>query len=107
MRVTMTVLLAAASIALAGPAFALDRHVKVVNHTSEVMTKFQASNIKHKNWEEDILGRDTLNPGSSVRVNISDGTGGCMFDLRATFEDGQTVVRNGVNVCKVGTWTIN
>ena len=107
MRTLKIVILAAMATAFAGPAFASDRHVKVVNNTSEVMTKFQASNIKHKNWEEDILGQDTLNPGSSVRVNINDGSSSCMFDLRATFEDGQTVVRNGVNVCKVGTWTIN
>ncbi len=86
---------------------ALDRNVRVVNNTSSTMVKFQASNTSRKSWEEDILGQEVLDPGESVRVNINDGTGYCIFDLKATFKGGATAIRRGINVCKVGTWTIN
>jgi hypothetical protein len=86
---------------------ALDRRVRVINNTSQVMMKFQASNRDSRSWEEDILGRDVLRPGQSVMININDGTGYCVFDFRATFRSGQTVVRRQVNVCRVASWTIN
>ncbi len=106
-----TVMLVAAvatfSVVSAGPSEALDRRVKVINDSSRTMTKFQASNKSSKSWEEDILGDDILKPGQSVVVNINDGTGFCVFDLRATFKGGATVVRRNINICKISSWTIN
>jgi hypothetical protein len=95
------------SVFSAGPSEALDRRVRVVNDSSRTMTKFQASNKASKSWEEDILGDDVLKPGQSVVVNINDGTGYCVFDLRATFQGGATVVRRNINICKISSWTIN
>jgi hypothetical protein len=86
---------------------ALDRRVRIINNTSEVMMKFQASNRDSRSWEEDILGRDVLRPGQSVMININDGTGYCVFDFRATFRSGATATRRQVNVCRVASWTIN
>ena len=97
---------AALTLLAAGPGLAADRHVRVVNKSSQTMVKFQASNETRNSWEEDILGKDVLKPGQSVNVNLRDGTGACMFDLRATFKSGAEVVRRKVNVCKVGKWTI-
>jgi hypothetical protein len=96
-----------ASLASAGPAEALDRRVKIINNTSQIMVKFQASNRDSRSWEEDILGDDILKPGQTVNININDGKGYCVFDFRATFKGGQTVVRRGINVCRVASWTIN
>ena len=95
------------SLISTGPGEALDRRVRVVNDSSRTMTKFQASNKSSKSWEEDILGTDVLKPGQSVVVNINDGTGFCVFDLRATFQGGATVVRRNINICKISSWTIN
>ncbi len=104
------VLVAAAatfSIMSTRPGEALDRRVRVINNSSSTMTKFQASNKASKSWEEDILGNDVLKSGQSVVVNINDGTGYCVFDLRATFQGGATVVRRNINICKISSWTIN
>jgi hypothetical protein len=95
------------SVLSTGLSEALDRRVRVVNDSSRTMTKFQASNKASKSWEEDILGNDVLKPGQSVVVNINDGTGYCVFDLRATFQGGATVVRRNINICKISSWTIN
>ena len=85
---------------------AQDRNVRVINETSRPLVQFYASNISRPGWEEDILGWDTLAPGSSVLANIDDGTGHCHFDLKAVFSDGNAVVRSNVNVCRIDTWTI-
>ncbi|MBE0579456.1 hypothetical protein [Devosia sp.] len=60
-----------------------------------------ASNTGSRSWEEDILGRDILPSGSSVVINIDDGSGYCKYDFLAVFEDGDEVVSNDNNVCEL------
>jgi type II secretory pathway pseudopilin PulG len=98
---------AALFVLSANVAEALDRRVRVVNNTSQTMVKLQASNVGSNSWEEDILGDRVLGSGREIVVNLNDGTGYCVFDLRATFRSGATAVRRRVNICRVGVWTIN
>lgn len=85
----------------------LDRRVRIINNTGYTMVSFQASNVRRRNWEEDILGRSVVRPGGSFVANINDGTGYCMFDFRAKFQGGRQAERRNVNVCKITSWTIN
>jgi hypothetical protein len=99
-----------ASIALAcsgGMAQAADRHVDIVNKTGMTMTKFYASNTGADSWQEDILGRDTLDDGDTIAVNIDDGTGACKFDFKAEFENGRSLVRRSIDVCQLSSFTYN
>lgn len=111
-RVFLARTLAASVAALAiltGPALAdnLDRRVKIVNRTGFTIVEFYGSHTDAKTWQEDILGRDVLPSGSSVMVNFDDGTGYCIFDFRAIFDDGDELEKYGVNICEVGTFTYN
>lgn len=92
---------------LAGPAFALDRRVTIVNNTGFTMVKFYGSNKGAKTWEEDILGEDVLPSGSQVSVNFNDESGYCKFDFKAVFDDGDELVREDVNICEIATFTYN
>lgn len=96
-----------AALAAAPGAQAADRHVQIINRTGQTMTEFYASNTKAKSWQEDILGRDTLDHGSSVNININDGTGACKFDFKAVFADGRSVERAAVDVCRISSFTFN
>lgn len=89
------------------PAFALDRRVKIVNDTGYVLVEFYGSNKGSTSWEEDILGRDVLGSGQSVMIDFDDGTGYCKFDFKAIFDDGDELIRKGVNICEIGTYTYN
>ena len=82
----------------------LNRQVRIINETSWTMVEFYASNVDADTWEEDILGRDVLGAGDSVMMNIDDGTGYCMYDFRAVFADGDTLVRNRINVCEISSY---
>lgn len=81
---------------------AADREVNIINKTKVTLVSFYASNSKTKNWEEDILDDDMLEPNESILIDIDDGTGACKFDFRGVFEDGEEVIKHGINVCKVG-----
>ena len=106
-KLTITIVTAlVASIGLAAaPANAQDRQVEVINETTRAIVQFYASNVERGTWEEDILGENVLPVGQSANINIDDGTGACVFDFKAVFEDGQELVRNGVNVCTTSTYT--
>jgi hypothetical protein len=100
-------LAAVLSVAAAFPALALDRRVTIINNTGYTIVNFFGSNTGTNSWEEDILGRDVLPSGSSVVINFNDGTGYCMFDFLAIFDDGEQLIREGVNICEISTFTYN
>jgi uncharacterized protein (DUF2147 family) len=95
------------SLVTALPAAALDRRVTVINNTGYTIVNFFGSNTGTSSWEEDILGNDVLPSGSSVVINFDDGTGYCMFDFLAIFDDGEQLIREGVNICEISTFTYN
>ncbi len=84
-----------------------NRMVQIGNTTGVTMTRFFASNTSRSSWEEDILGSNVLGSGRSLNVNIDDGTGACLFDLKAVFADGDVVVENDFNVCTRSSWTVS
>jgi len=42
-----------------------------------------------------------LPAGRSVVINIDDGTGYCVFDFKAVFDDGEELEKYGNNVCEL------
>ncbi len=104
MKAFRTALLGLAAFAFVASASAEDRHVKIINETSATIVHFYGSNAGSDSWEEDILGQDVLKPGQSVNINFDDGSGYCLFDFKAEFSDGDTLIRRGIDVCKTGTY---
>ena len=82
-------------------ASAMERYVQINNVSSYDIVEFYASNTGTSNWQEDILGSDILPSGSSVMVNIDDGTGYCKYDFLAVFDDGEEAVSPDNNVCEL------
>ena len=79
-----------------------NRDVRVHNQTGWSMTYLYASS--GGDWGDDLLGSGTLGPGQSVVVTIDDGSGACRYSLRAEFDNGQSLQRNGVNACQVADY---
>lgn len=82
----------------------LNRRVRIHNNTGWTMLRFFASNTSRTDWEEDILGDDVLANNASIVMNIDDGTGACQFDFKAEFTNGQSLIRNNVNVCQIADY---
>jgi hypothetical protein len=86
---------------VAVPALAEDRTVTVTNKTSSTLTEFYASRTGINDWEEDIMGQDTLAPDESIEIDIDDGTKSCLYDFKGVFKDGESAVMAKVNVCEI------
>jgi hypothetical protein len=102
----LTVLAALAMSAQVAFADGLNRHVMIINDTDFTMMRFYASNKDSTSWEEDIFGDDVLPPHSQIDVNIDDGTGYCVYDFKAVFDDGEEVTAYGQNVCELPSWRV-
>ena len=79
--------------------FQANRNVIINNATGRTIWRFYGSRTSTSSWEEDILGSTVLSNGSSVSIDFDDGTGACMFDMKAEFRDGSSIVQPNVNVC--------
>ena len=88
---------------LGGPAQALDRQVRVVNATSFEIVELYGSRVDART-PRNILGESTLPAGASIDVDFDDGSGYCMYNFRAVFDDGAVLERRRVNVCEIGTF---
>lgn len=81
----------------------------LVNSTNRVLEAFYASPPSTDDWEEDILGRDVLAPGESVKITINDGRSDCLYDFKGVLGPGNgkgrgELVESQVQVCDGGTY---
>ncbi len=81
-----------------------NRRVRIHNQTGWTMTHFYASDSRVDDWQEDMLGSSVLGAGSSVVMNIDDGSGACLYDFKARFTNGQELTRFRVNVCEIADY---
>jgi hypothetical protein len=97
--------LAALTLMLAGPAFAQERSVQIVNESGFTITNFYASTLGAADWQEDVLGGQAVGSGQSATVNFVD-TGDCTYSFRAVFDDGDEAIQD-IDVCSVTSVTYN
>ena len=88
------------------PAQALNRWVTIDNATGVTVREFYASNRDQSSWGQDWFGSNMLYADQTVDFNIDDGTGYCIYDLKAVLLDGEEITNMGFNVCESGIWTI-
>jgi hypothetical protein len=98
--------LAAALFAVCAlPVAAADLNVEIINKTGFAIVEFYGSSSVSDGWEEDILGDRVLENNSSVTIDFDDGTGECVFDFLAKFEDGDQLQVDGIDVCTISEFT--
>lgn len=97
------VLGAVVAIVAAGTAVAqdYDRRVMVHNNTGVTLTHLYSTNSGESSWGGDILGSSVIPSGEAVMVDFDDGSGACLFDVKARFADGDEVERRQINVCQI------
>ena len=114
-RRTFTAVLVAASLGVAGLAGALsathgqsndgqNRRVRIHNQTGVVLQTLQAADVRTGTFGPDLLAGTPVASGASAPVMIDDGSGGCLYDLRAGLAGGQTLLRENINVCRIADY---
>jgi hypothetical protein len=78
----------------------------IVNNTGRTVMTLNVSPNDSNEWGPDILGTATIPNGASGTVSFARGQEQCLWDLRATFDDGQTGDWRGVNLCETTTVTL-
>lgn len=77
----------------------IDRYLVLVNESGLSLNYFYASPKTTSEWEEDVLGEDTVASGGRFRINFnSDDRCTCNYDTRAVFAD-DSERRGEANVC--------
>ena len=92
-----------ASSAPAAASDTQDRHVMVMNMSSQTLRELYASPVTSDSWEEDLLGSRVLAAGESINANIDNGTGECSYDLKAVMADGREHIQRAVDVCAISS----
>lgn len=103
---------AAAAMALclasAASAQAEDLAFTLKNGTNSVLTEFYTSPTGVEEWEEDVLGKDVLNPGESAQISIADGRSVCKYDMKFVFTEDSDLdtTTDTQDLCELGSYTI-
>ncbi len=106
---TFLVAASLAVMALAGPALAAEarQDFTLVNRTGYELKELYVSPNKASDWQEDVLGRDTLEDGQSVRVHFKAQTKTCKWDLKVVYtDDDSSAIWSDINLCEVEKITI-
>lgn len=91
---------------VSSPAFASDEELRVTNRTGYTISEIYISPAKSDNWEEDVMGEDTLEPNKFVDIDFSKSEDTCKWDLKAVYDDETTAVWRNVNLCEVSAITL-
>lgn len=73
----------------------------VNNQTGHTVMTLNVSASNDDNWGPDILGSQVLQNGQSAEVTFGRNESQCLWDIRATYDDGGTTDARGINLCEV------
>ncbi len=78
----------------------------LVNATGVEIHALYISPHETDDWEEDVLGRDTLPSGESVEIKFSREEKAAMWDLRVEDKDGNAIVWENLNLLEISKVTL-
>lgn len=94
------------ALACAAPAVAEDLQFDLINNSDYTIVQFFTSPSNMDDWREDVLGAEVVAPGESGTVTVTDGSDQCAYDIRVVLDDGSEI-SDAVNMCDMGSYTIN
>jgi hypothetical protein len=100
----------ATTLAFAVPAIAQDakQDFRLVNKTGYELKALYVAPSKSDDWEDDVLGQDTLSDGQAVNIHFSSKTKTCKFDLKVVYsDDDSSAVWEKIDLCTVEKITIH
>jgi hypothetical protein len=91
---------------IASPAFAGQQDFTIVNNTGQAIMTLNVSPNDEDEWGPDILGVDVLASGEQGEVSFDRSEDRCSWDIRVTYEDGDTGDWRGIDLCATTTITL-
>ena len=84
-------------------AFAAQQDFTIVNHTGQAIITLNVSPADSDAWGPDILGADILAADEEAEISFSNDEEQCSWDIRVTYEDGDTGDWRGIDLCETVT----
>ena len=100
MKIVSAAVLAAALLAPGVAAAQGKQDFVLLNNTGYTITEVYVSASNTDDWEEDVLGWDTLRNGQRVEIEFPRNEKACMHDLKVVYEDGEEAEWDGMNLCE-------
>jgi len=89
-------------------ALADQRDFKLINDSEVTINEVYVSTVSTDEWEEDVLGRDTLGSGESTDITFSRGAAGtCVYDIKVVTQGSKEIQRRNVNLCETNDVIFN
>ena len=107
---TLAIAAIVAAVGFTVPASADDakQDFKLVNKTGYELKALYVAPSKSDDWQDDVLGQDTLDDGQTVNVHFSPKTKTCIFDLKVVYtDDDSSAVWQKIDLCSVEKITIH
>ena len=98
---------AIAAALLATAAYAAQQDFTIVNDTGQAIMTLNVSPSDSNQWGPDILGSDVLAAGERAEVSFDRDEERCEWDIRVTYEDGDTGDWRGIDLCETTTVTLS
>jgi len=101
---TLAIAAIVAAVGFTVPASADDakQDFKLVNKTGYELKALYVAPSKSDDWQDDVLGQDTLDDGQTVNVHFSPKTKTCIFDLKVVYtDDDSSAVWQKIDLCSV------
>ncbi|MBK3745587.1 hypothetical protein G3A39_41230 [Paraburkholderia aspalathi] len=77
------------------------------NGTGSVLNNFFTSPTGVGEWEDDVFGKQVLEPGEEMEITIADGRSVCKYDMRFEFQgDDLETLEDTQNLCEMSSYTI-
>jgi hypothetical protein len=88
-------------------ALAGQQDFSLVNATGYEISELYVAPSQSDDWQEDVLGQDTLVDGQQANVSFSRDTDACQWDLKVVYSDDNSSAEwRGVDLCQLSTVTI-
>jgi hypothetical protein len=100
-------LVATMSVGLASTAMAGIQDFTLHNETGVEIHEVYVSPSKAKDWEEDILGEDTLGDGESVEISFNDRPNVAKWDILVKDGDGTGIEWIGLDLTEISDVTLH
>lgn len=81
-----------------------NRRVRVHNQTGWTIVSLYATDPARADWRGDLLTPEVLATGDSAVIDVDNGSGACVYVVRAEFSNGERLERVGVNVCRIADY---
>lgn len=93
---------ALAVAALSAGAFAQGKQdFRLSNRTGYTISEVYVAPSKSDDWEEDVMGRDTLDDGDYVDISFARREKACEYDLKVVYDDEETAEWQGFDLCTI------